>query len=57
MIRKTVLLSLGLALLANPADAGDWNNGAAVLKDSGGMAGVPVPAGRLRPLRRSSCMP
>ena len=44
MIRKTVLLSLGLALLANPADAGDWNNGAAVLKDSGGMAGVPVPA-------------
>ena len=44
MIRKTVLLSLGLALLGNPAEAGDWNNGAGVLKDSGGMAGVPVPA-------------
>ena len=46
MQRTTVLLSLGLALLAaGPAEAGDWNNGAGVLvRDHGGMAGVPVPA-------------
>ena len=46
MKRTTVLLSLGFAVLAaGSAQAGDWNNGAGVLvKDSGGMAGVPVPA-------------
>ena len=45
MTRKTVLLSLGFAVLAaGSAEAGDWNNGAGVLKDSGGLAGVPVPA-------------
>ena len=45
MKRTTVLLSLGLAVLAaTPADAGDWNNGAGPIRDHGGMAGVPVPA-------------
>ena len=46
MKRTTALLSLGLALMATAqAQAGDWNNGAGVVvRDSGGMAGVPVPA-------------
>lgn len=45
MKRTTVLISLGLALFAvTPSEAGDWNNGAGVLKSHGGMAGVPVPA-------------
>ncbi|MEZ5851226.1 MAG: opacity family porin [Hyphomicrobiaceae bacterium] len=45
MQRKTLLLSVALAaLMSTSANAGDWNNGAGSLKDSGGMAGIPVPA-------------